>query len=381
MTEIISDRPIVSVVRARQPAERYRHSSSGEYYALPLPQDITKYGFEAGDSVYLSLETPDEVEEVRYLKVSREESSRHKLKIRRREDRYPEHFLTLPIEYSEYNKKSPFRGIEKDDEVVVEITPKESAARIYRREDYQMRHNYLAEKGRTPELKAPVIIPLLDLSWGTGHDGQVFHIASCNTYAPELLKIAESHKDYRYVSEDEIYEGHRDHYNMPYEDVKQYHYSQSTLRKYLAGKRIPYDLPLVQTPDIRIEWNPNPDPTDDTNLGEMQSTTLQNIRLAKVKLPKRGKFVITTSFKNPHSEKGNRTLEMHHLGYLEDRFYSGSLPDQQEFKPEKKTRTLPHFVDNWYGEYLPGFDEQNPPCIWLQNSSKKPRRFRGDRVR
>lgn len=193
--------PKVYPMEIRQAEERYRHSSSGKYYALPLPSSVEEIGFTEGDSVYLTLEKGETAlgESLRYIRGAKKADSRHELTIRCRDDRYPPLFVRLPVEYTEHNENSPFHGIEAGDEANLEISTDTGEFLVFQPDDYRFRIQHLSSKGLDflPTQRAPAIIPFIDLHTGgvdlaadTAFSGQRFEIIPFDATGPDIAEKA-----------------------------------------------------------------------------------------------------------------------------------------------------------------------------------------------
>ena len=151
-------------VEARTGSDKARKSSDGQYLSVHLPEHIQSLGFEEGDSVYLDLSSSEvDGHEIFYLKGSKEEISRHSLKIRKRDDLYPPYFVRLPIEYTFHREEQSFHGLEPGDELNVEVDRDKEEFRIYTADDFRYRSKQFSDEyGLPPVVKQPSKgIPLL----------------------------------------------------------------------------------------------------------------------------------------------------------------------------------------------------------------------------
>jgi len=148
-------------VEANIGSDKARSKSDGQYVSVPLPDEVRELGFGPGDTVYIGLDSEfvgdDEVD---YLHGSREEISRHGLSIREKEDLDPGLFVRVPIEYTFHREGQSFHGLEKGDDLVVELDYVGGRFRVYRAEEYPYRLRQLSEEDVFPEMKAPGIAGL-----------------------------------------------------------------------------------------------------------------------------------------------------------------------------------------------------------------------------
>lgn len=148
-------------VKARTGSDKPRQKTDGDYLSCPLPEEILDYGFEPGEKVYVSLGS-DVVdgEEIYFIRVSYEEIGRHRLNIRTREDLYPSDFIRIPIEYTFHREEQSFHGLEKGDEMVVELDSSSDEFRVYTSEDFRYRLEQLSEQGVLPLVRSPDGAPI-----------------------------------------------------------------------------------------------------------------------------------------------------------------------------------------------------------------------------
>lgn len=143
-------------VEANIGSDKARKESDGQYFSTPLPDQVKKIGLEAGDSVFLSLETDEiEGEEVSFIRGSTDEISRHELTVRHREDFFLNLFVRIPIEYTYYREGQSFYGLGKGDELIVELDYLENEFRVYRADEYMLRVSQLASSNVFPKVKSP----------------------------------------------------------------------------------------------------------------------------------------------------------------------------------------------------------------------------------
>jgi len=148
-------------VEANIGSDKARKSSDGRYVSTPLPDEILELGFSEGDTVFLDLESESvDGEEVDYIRGSSESIGRHSLTIRRRSDFSPELFVRIPIEYTFHREGQSFHGLDRDDDLVVEVDHTGNEFRIYRGEEYPIRLKQLSTDNVFPEMKAPGIAGL-----------------------------------------------------------------------------------------------------------------------------------------------------------------------------------------------------------------------------
>lgn len=148
-------------VKARTGSDKPRQSSDGKYLSCPLPEEITDHGFEPGSRVYLKLESSVvDGEEIFFIRVGHEEIGRHRLKIRSRRDFDPNDFIRIPIEYTFHREGQSFYGLEKGDDLVVELDYNDNKFRIYRAEEYPARLRQLSTDDVFPVMKTPGIAGL-----------------------------------------------------------------------------------------------------------------------------------------------------------------------------------------------------------------------------
>lgn len=120
-------------VYARKASDKPRQSTNGEYLAVPLPDLISDIGFAEGDSVYMTLSSTEfEGRKMDFLKVSKEEIGRHKLKIRQRSDLKPPIFLSIPIEYTFHREDQGFHGLQVGETLVVEVDFDNECVNVFR---------------------------------------------------------------------------------------------------------------------------------------------------------------------------------------------------------------------------------------------------------
>jgi hypothetical protein len=154
--------PSSYAVELRPYSDKYSHTTPGEYLEIPIPDEIEKLGFEYGDTVYMDFVSADDASYIR-IKFS-DTGTRHDLKLKYRDDRYPRYAVTFPTEYTVTRDDSPFQGIGRDETVTVEFNyGSEPEIRIYTEEGYRERTAQLVSEDLTPTIRAPVIGYLLNI--------------------------------------------------------------------------------------------------------------------------------------------------------------------------------------------------------------------------
>ncbi|WP_313694167.1 hypothetical protein [Halorarum halobium] len=144
-------------VEVREPEKR----SGGEYYPLPLPDEIELLEIDQGDTVVLEL-VEEEVQgkSIRYIQGHSGEAPRNQMTVRRQSGCSPELFIQCPAAFSGEHGSPPFNELGKGDRLVVEVLVDEGEFRIYGYDDYRYRFQQLSEDdGPPPEL--PLAIPLI----------------------------------------------------------------------------------------------------------------------------------------------------------------------------------------------------------------------------
>ena len=143
-------------VKARAGSDKPRKSSDGQYLSCPLPEEIQDHGFEPGDRVYLTLESDTvDGEEIFFVRVGHGKIGRHRLKIRTRNDFDPNDFIRIPIEYTFHREGQSFHGLEKGDELVVELDSQGEEFRVYTSRDFRYRLKQLSDEGVLPTVRSP----------------------------------------------------------------------------------------------------------------------------------------------------------------------------------------------------------------------------------
>lgn len=159
----MTDEPPSSyAVKLRPYSDKYSHTTPGEYLEIPIPDEIEQFGFEHGDTVYMDFASADDPPYIR-IRFS-DTGTRHDLKLKYRDDRYPRHAVTFPTEYTVTRDDSPFQGFGRDKTVTVEFSyGSEPEMRIYTEEGYRKRTAELVSDDLTPTLKAPSLASLFNI--------------------------------------------------------------------------------------------------------------------------------------------------------------------------------------------------------------------------
>ena len=131
----------------------YNTSSSGQYLCALLPVDARDIGINEESSVEWCLEEDSDAD-ARYLKgVRTTEDGRLVRSVQPGRGSAAEFKVAIPPEFYKYDERSPFHGIEKGDDVILEIVESgEPHFRIYRTSDYGPRQIAV-----NPQIKAPVV--------------------------------------------------------------------------------------------------------------------------------------------------------------------------------------------------------------------------------
>jgi len=266
------NRPDVFTVELRRMSDKARKSSSGEYLALRLPDEIVDLDLESGDYVGVDLRT-DEVdgESVKYLLVGEDVDTRHSLKIGQRDDFNPEHFVRIPIEFTDNREGQPFHNVDKKTQVNVEVDSETGKIRVYIPRDYKLRNRQLVNQGRGPTLKKPLIAPLvnrlrdrfIDLAGRTEYSGQKF----------EIVPIDGLHETF--IEENSGLMG-RIAPARNFADVKEKH-----------------GLPEIRVSKISIFWDPQP--VTNTSPDKLEEVHTERFtKKTRVILPERGGYIFET---------------------------------------------------------------------------------------
>jgi hypothetical protein len=144
-------------VEVREPEKRY----GGEYYPLPLPEEIKVLGINQGDTVVLEIvEEEIQGQEIRYIKGRHGDAPRNEMTVRRQPGCSPELFVQCPAAFSGEHGDPPFNELERGTRLVVEVLLDDDEFRIYSHEDYRFRYQQLSEGGGPPP-ELPLTIPLI----------------------------------------------------------------------------------------------------------------------------------------------------------------------------------------------------------------------------
>jgi hypothetical protein len=293
--------------------------SDFEYLKIPLPQEIERFkglktalkerhrvireddadnkDSEKLKSLYLKLVTPpkyekENEEQPSYINIDFEsERRRHSLELLgegRSDDRATgqtpredwltenaQYYLTIPAEFTHRNTTSPIYGVEKGDEVVLEVDQEENEMRIYANEDYRHRDNELSQQGRKPTYRrltfATIPLTLSNYADLTGFlgPGQRFRIVPFDVTSQVFKAEADKSVDEKYSPEPEL------------------------LQQVVKNGNLPRCSPLK----MEIKW----DPEGQGRVTNERKTVLYTRYLAdelRVVLPEKGTFSIWTETRN-----------------------------------------------------------------------------------
>lgn len=138
--------PSPYAVELRPYSDKYSHTTPGEYLEIPIPDEVEELGFEHGDTVYMDFISADDPSYIR-IRFS-DTGTRHDLKLKHRDDLYPNHAVTFPTEYTVHRDDCPFQGFGRYETVTVEFNyGSEPEIRIYTEEGYRERTVQLLETG------------------------------------------------------------------------------------------------------------------------------------------------------------------------------------------------------------------------------------------
>lgn len=144
-------------------SDYFRHETSGKYFGAPLPESIEEEPFDIDESSYITLKiVSGDAPHILATKFegTDDEAGRYEMSVQKREDRHPSYFIQFPSEFTNHNESSPVYGIQKGDDLNVEIDFSNAEIRIYRAEDYGLRSQELSAQGESPLVKAPFLLGL-----------------------------------------------------------------------------------------------------------------------------------------------------------------------------------------------------------------------------
>lgn len=131
----------------------YHTSSSGQYLCALLPVEARDIGIDEDTSVEWSLEVDSDAD-AWYLKgIRTTEDGRLVRSVQPGRGSAAEFKMAIPPEFYRSNERSPISGMEKGNEVILEIVKGDDPQfRIYQQSDYSGR-----QQAVSPQIKAPVV--------------------------------------------------------------------------------------------------------------------------------------------------------------------------------------------------------------------------------
>ena len=330
--------------------KEYDSSASGNYYEIPLTEDIKSYDVSGGDPLHLSLEND---EDPAHLRIDfKHTGTRHNRKLKQKNGSFRVSFPKEFLRSDAYN--SPFSDLRNGDKVNVEYNS--DHLRVYTPEDYRKRTSHLVEEGRTPEFKIPVGALLAGSAFADRPDGFT-DVAAETQFEGQRVRIKPFEGLTELFQEEASAEA-----SQPIVTQKDFY---KVLEKGGLDSR--------QVDFLKVYWNPSPvDPRSPEKgksiLGGFGKETWELV------LPKHGAFVFEAQFGGDTSET--------FLTYCDDVF---------------KGLVEPDIGNEWFGLYVdvdregvievyipvPSFSEEDGGISWQSGSTLAPgtrKRVRLERV-
>lgn len=187
-------------------SKKARQSSTGIYYAVTLPRNLTeKIGLRKGDKITLEIIEEDgitmksgEIENkpITCVRGSPDVESRHQITVRGWDEDRPKPMIRLPIEWTDPDDEGHVDfPVEDGQSLTVELSTDNKELRIYFKQDYQYRRNKLTleEEGElmierpARSREKPEVYDLTD-----SHAGQLIRVIPIDGTYTGLLERAKS---------------------------------------------------------------------------------------------------------------------------------------------------------------------------------------------
>jgi len=281
------DNIIVYGIDLRSISSHFRHSSSGDYIGVPLSDEIENLGWQEGDYIHLEIHSTPTENGASFIKgVKSSADGRHCMKLQKREDRHPPYILQLPIEYTEFNDRSPLFNYSENDEINVEINLDTSEVRFYKTESYPARYRELTDSDIEPRIMTPIGVGIfeytvddrLDLATDYGFPRVKLQITPFDVLNKKFL--THSHKRYirtcpEKLSTDEGVYGGSDEVYVRELCAGQTLDEWNKLERWLAFGN---NVPSVEVDKLELVWSPKgvPPKNDKSNTKYIQEAVGQN---------------------------------------------------------------------------------------------------------